>query len=228
MAESNPLTSPTEFEDIGDWRSYVRQNVPAEEVDYTLACGRTVLYVRFYEMRGQPFPEKFRTALERIEELALPEKAREREALNGQIFVDMTQFLFAAAPKQAKASEIVVPNTPREIAEELVQHMAHRNPYFAIWVHYQKREMHGEDALPWEEFVSQELGTGVGDEFVFTLLMGELGMLLSHYRDHDLALPPRTRYAMWFLHYVRGPQRNSQTRALIHQLVEAISSCGSA
>jgi hypothetical protein len=228
MAERNPLISPTEFENIEEWRSYVRRNVPAEDVDYTLACGRTALYVRFYEMRGQPFPEEFRIALNRVELSPQTERSSALETLNGQIFADMTNFLFAAAPKQTKASESVVPNTPREIAEELLQHMARRNPYFAIWVHYQKREMHDEDAISWVEFVACEVGSGSGDEFDFTLLMAELGMLLRHYRDHDLQFPPRTRYAMWFLHHVRGPQRNLQTRVLVQQLIEAISSCGSA
>ena len=34
-----PLKSPIDFADPKDWRAYIRETVPPDEVDYTLAFG---------------------------------------------------------------------------------------------------------------------------------------------------------------------------------------------
>ena len=39
MADKIPLKSPTDFADPKDWRAYIRETVPPDEVDYTLAFG---------------------------------------------------------------------------------------------------------------------------------------------------------------------------------------------
>jgi hypothetical protein len=57
MGDRIQLKSPTDFADPKDWRAYIRATVSPEEVDYTLAFGRTMLFIRFYEGRGLSFPE---------------------------------------------------------------------------------------------------------------------------------------------------------------------------
>ena len=93
MADKIPLKSPTDFADPKDWRAYIRETVPPNEVDYTLAFGRTTLFIRFYEGRGLSFPDEFRTELNRIKDIREPERTALLEALNGRIFAAMTQFL---------------------------------------------------------------------------------------------------------------------------------------
>jgi hypothetical protein len=53
-----------------------------EEVDYALAFGRTMLFIRFYEGQGLRFPEEFRAELNRIEEFRDPERTALLEVLN--------------------------------------------------------------------------------------------------------------------------------------------------
>jgi hypothetical protein len=229
MAEKTQLKSPTDFTDPEDWREYVRHTVPVEEVHYTLTFGRTTLFLRFYEVRKQPFPNRFRTELTRIGGLRDPDRTRALEQLNSEIFADMTQFLFTAAQSaNPKKSENVVPTTPHEIAEDLLGFLGKKNPYFALWIHYTRDVQLVTGGPSWEEFVHEQLGSEAGDEIEFTLLMEQLGKLLYHFRDHDLALPPYYFQRIWFLHHLRGPERRLQARALVQGLVEVMAPCGSA
>jgi len=47
--------------------------------------------------------------------------------------------------------------------------------------------------------------------------------LLTHYRDNNLPLPPLAYERIWFLNWLRGPERNLQARAVVQGLIEAIS-----
>src|ERR1700761_9393465 len=117
-----PLKSPTDFEDIREWRAYVRATASAEDADYILARGRTALYLRFYGMRNHPVPEAFREELCQLDERKSPDRAIELEALNARIFADMTELLFAQLPPRSTEAQSVVPTTPAEIAQELLEH----------------------------------------------------------------------------------------------------------
>ena len=52
MTNMQTLKLPTDFSDPKEWRAYVRATVPPEDVEFTLAYGRTALFLRFYEVRG--------------------------------------------------------------------------------------------------------------------------------------------------------------------------------
>jgi hypothetical protein len=225
---NTPLKSPTDFEDIRQWRAYVRANASAEEMDYILARGRTALYLRFYSLRNHAVPEPFLEQLRQLDERNNRENALELEALNARIFADMTKFLFAQLPQQFTETESVVPTTPAEIAQELLEHLEQANPFFATWVRYEVHGHRANCALSWHEFAARESSSLTKEDLEFTLLMAQLGPLLQHYAHRDRPLPPRTRYAIWFLQYVEHPVRNAQTRALLATLLEALESCGSA
>ena len=159
----------------------------------------------------------------------IAKNAIELEALNVRIFADMTEFLFAQLPQRSTETESVVPTTPGEIAQELMEHLEQANPFFAIWTRYERHGQHANCALSWHEFAARETSSSTKEDLEFTLLMGaSLGPLLQHYAGRNHLLPPRTRYAIWFLHYVEQPVRNAQARALLATLLEALESCGSA
>src|ERR1039458_2484805 len=101
MTDKIPLKSPTDFADPKDWRAYIRETVPSDKVDYTLAYGRTTLFIRFYEGRGLSFPDEFRAELNRIEEIHEPERTALLEALNGRIFAAMTQLLLGNSDRKS-------------------------------------------------------------------------------------------------------------------------------
>jgi hypothetical protein len=225
---NTPLKSPTDFEDIRQWRTYVRANASAEETDYILARGRTALYLRFYSLRNHAAPAPFLEQLRQLDERNNPEDALELEALNARIFADMTEFLFAQLPQRFTKTESVVPTTPAEIAQELLEHLEQANPFFATWARYEVHGHRANCALSWHDFAARESSSLTKEDLEFTLMMGQLGPLLQHYAHRDRPLPPRTRYAIWFLHYVEQPVRNAQTRALLATLLEALESCGSA
>jgi hypothetical protein len=229
MADKIPLKSPTDFSDPKDWRAYIRETVPSEEVDYTLAFGRTILFIRFYEVRGLSFPGEFRAELNRIEEIHEPERTALLEALNCRIFAAMTQFLLGTSEAANSATVATAePTSPRESVETLLDYLAKKNPSFALWTHYTTQIRQTPDATTWEEFVAKEFNGADGPEAEFTLLMGQLGKILVILRDRNLVLPTLHLERIQFLHHLRGPERNQQARAIVQDLLEVIAPCASA
>jgi hypothetical protein len=229
MADKIPLKSPTDFADPKDWREYIRETVPPNEVDYTLAFGRTTLFIRFYEGRKLSFPVEFRTELNRIKDIREPERTALLEALNGRIFAAMTQLLLGTSEAANSATgAIVEPTSPRETVENLLDYLAKKNASFALWTHYSKQIQQTPDATTWEEFVEKEFNGADDPEVEFTLLMGQLGKILVIFRDRNLILPALYLERIQFLHHLRGPERNQQARAIVQDLLEVIAPCASA
>lgn len=222
------MKSPTEFIDPNKWKEYVIRTVPAEEVAYALAFGRTVLFARFYEIRNRTFPLRFCAELAGIVSLQEPERTRSLEALNDQIFAEMTQFLVTAIPPGTGEAESMLPSAEGELIDALLNYLAKENPYFGIWTDYIGQATRGAVRLSWHESVRNMLAPCTEDEIEFALLMGQLGDLLRQFRAHNLALPRHHFSRIWFLHYLGGAERNAQTRALVRDLVEAIQPCASA
>jgi len=220
MTDKHSLKLPTDFSDPKEWRAYVRATVPTEDVDFTLAYGRTALFLRFYEVRGERVPEEFRAELTRIDGLSDPARTESLVTLNDRILAAMTQLL-VTSPASSAFDEA---GTPRELLDNL----ARSNPCFALWVHYSKYVQKQSDAPCWQEYVANECKDGAESETEFTLLMGDLGKLLALFRDRNLALPPLYFERISFLHRLRGPERNLQARAVVQGILEVIASCASA
>lgn len=216
---------PADFPGPVEWRAYVAETFPPEEREYALASGRTTMFLRFYELRKQPFPAEFTLDLERLNQLPDPAKTDALEALNGRIFAHMIEFLAEAAPQ---GSGTIIEASPQETVTELLNYIGKKNPWFALWVHYSNQESGLNSAGTWEEYVHQKLNSAGEDEVQFTLSMGQMGRLLDHFRNRNLALPPHYFQRIWFLHNIRGTERNLQARALVQGLVEAMESCTSA
>jgi hypothetical protein len=229
MGDKFQLKSPTAFVDPKDWRAYIRATVPPEEVDYTLAFGRTMLFIRFYEVRGVSFPEEFRAAVNRIEELRDPGRTALLEALNGRVLAAMTQLILntsrGANPATVASAE---PTSPRETVSRLLDYLAEKNPNFALWTNFTKQTQQTLNAPTWEEVVEKEFHGADDPEAEFTLSMGQLGKILVIFRDKSLALPPLYLERIRFLHHVHGPERNLHARAIVQGLLEVIASCASA
>jgi hypothetical protein len=229
MTDKIPLKSPTDFADPKDWRAYIRESVPPEEVDYTLAFGLTTLFIRFYEERGLSFPVEFRAELNRIEDIREPERTALLEDLNGRIFAAMTQLLLGTSVAANSATVASVkPTGPRETIETLLDYLAKKNASFALWIHYTKQIQQTPDALTWEEYVAKEFNGANDPEAEFTLLMGQLGKILVIFRGRNLVLPALHLERIQFLHHLRGPECNLQARAIVQDLLEVIAPCASA
>jgi hypothetical protein len=202
----------------------VRATVQPEDVNFTLAYGRTALFLRFYEVRGERFPEEFRAELTRIDGLSDPVRTESLVVLNGRILAAMTQLL--ATPAASSAFDEA--GTPRELIDKLLDNLARNSPRFALWAHYSKLVQQQPEALCWEDYVANECGGGAESEVAFTLLMGDLGKLLVLFRDRNLALPPLYFERILFLHLLRTSERTLQARAVVQGLLEVIASCASA
>jgi hypothetical protein len=224
MTDKHSLKLPTDFSDLKEWRAYVRAKVRPEDVNFTLAYGRTALFLRFYEVRGERFPDEFRTELTRIDGLSDPARTEFLVALNDRILAAMTQLL-VTHPAPSAGNEVV---TPRELIDRLLDNLARKNPGFALWTHYSKSIQHQPEPPCWEEYVASECKDGAEGEIEFTLLMGDLGKLLALFRGRNLALPPLYFERISFLHHLRGPERNLQARTVVQGLLEVIASCASA
>jgi hypothetical protein len=222
------MKSPTDFIDPNAWREYVNRSVPPEDVSYVLAFGRTVLFARFYEVRNQTFPLRFCVELADIVPLQEPKRTHALEALNDRIFADMTRLLLAGTQSAPLGAEHLVPGARDKLLGDLLEYLANENPYFGLWADYSERARRGPVHLSWQEFVTNNFGPSTEDEMEFALLMGQLSNLLHQFHARQLALPPHHFSRIWFLHYLRGEERIAQTRALVQDLVEALSPCASA
>jgi len=224
MADKHSMKLPTDFSDPKEWRAYVRATVRPEEVDFTLAYGRTALFLRFYEVRGERFPEDLRAELTRIEGLSDPVRTESLVALNNRILASTAQRLVT----HAAFSTFDQAGTPRELIDNLLGNLARNNPCFALWAHYSKIVQRQPEAPSWEDYVADECRDGAEGEIEFTLLMGDLGRMLVLFRNGNLTLPPLYLERISFLHRLRGPERNLQARAVVQGLLEVIASCTSA
>jgi hypothetical protein len=220
--------TPADFSNHSEWISYVRDHVPTAGQAYALACGRTELFKSFYAVREQAFPTWFAKELERIRTLCDPARTNALDSLNERIFTSLTEFLFNEAQPEASEAEAVAPASPREQVLELLDQLAKKNPYFALWTVYKKGVNDHSIADEWDDYLLQEIGTESSEEVVFTRAMVELDKLLSFFHDSNRALPRHFYERTWFLHYLREPERMLQTRSLLNTLTAEIAACISA
>jgi hypothetical protein len=220
--------TPSDFESHDDWLTHVRSEIPGPEQPYALAVGRMDLYRSFYRMRGLPFPAQFAEELERIETLLDPGRTVALEALNDVIFGALTMHLFNRAQPTTSIDEWQTPASPRRQTQELLSHLAQKNPYFALWSGYKSGVSDRSVAEKWDDYLAQELGPHCAEEIGFTHSMVELDRLLTLFRDDNRSLPGLAFERIWFLHYLRGPERMAQTRALLGMLMAELGACTSA
>ena len=223
-----PVRRRTDFDNQEEWISYVRVSVPVVEREYVLACGRTELFKSFFEVRKQEFPAEYMQELRRIQTLSDPDRTDSLERLNERIFAGLTELLFhEAQPKQVESAALA-PVSPKEQVQELLNHLAEKNPYFALWVDYKRGLAEDSDTNDWDIYLSQELGPEDEDAIAFTKAMADLDKLLLYLRDRSVPLPRYFFERAWFLHYLRGPERMLQTRALLNTIATGTGECTSA
>ena len=220
--------TPSDFGSHDDWLTHVHCEIPTSEQPYALAVGRLELFRAFYRMQGLPFPVQFGEELKRIETLLDPGRTVALEALNDAIFRALTMHLFNRAQPTTSVDEWQTPASPRRQIEELLSHLARKNPYFALWSGYKSGATDRSVVEEWDDYLAQELGPHCADEIDFTRSMVELDRLLTHFHDDNSPLPRLTFERIWFLHYLRGPERMSQTRAVLGTLVAELGACTSA
>ena len=221
-------TIPSDFGSHDDWLLHVRREIPVPEQPYVLALGRIDLFRSFYRMQGLPFPIPVAQEFERIEMLQDPERTAALEALNGEVLRNLTVRLFNRAQSNASESDSRFLPSPREQIQELRNHLAQHNPYFGLWVVYKRDVKDHPVTEEWDEYLLQELGARSGEEIAFAHAMVELEKLLSLFHDGNRVLPGLSFERIWFLHYLRGPERMLQTRAVLGMLTAELSACTSA
>jgi hypothetical protein len=220
--------TPSNFSNHDEWLSYVRENISAAGQSYALACGRTELFKSFYQVRNQKFPVEFAEELKRIHTLREPDRTTNLEFLNGQIFSSLTEFLFNQAQPKVVSADSDMPTLPRQQVQKLLNYLTGNNPYFTLWAVYKTGIRVNLDAESFENYLSRELGPGSEDDIVFARAMAELDKLLLYLHDRNLPLPKYFFERCRLLHYLRGPGRMLQTRALLNTLAAEIEACASA
>jgi hypothetical protein len=220
--------TPSDFGSHDDWLTHVRSEIALPEQPYALAVGRMDLFRSFYRMRGLPFPAQFAEELERIETLSDPERTVALEALNDGALRTLTMHLFNRAQPTTSIDEWQTSASPRRQIEELFRHLAQKNPYFALWSVYKKGVSDRSVAEQWDDYLVQELGQQCAEEIDFTRSMVELDRLLTLFHDDNLPLPRLAYERIWFLHYLRGPERMAQTRAVLGTFMAELGACTSA
>jgi len=221
-------TTPSDFGSHDEWLSYVRSEVPVEKQLYALAFGRTELFRSFYRMQSLPFPTEFAEVLKRIETLQDPERTAALERLNDMIFRSLTRHLFNRAQPNSLKAPLRSPSSPRQELGELLSHLAQNNRYFALWAAYKNGVSHHSVSEEWDDYLRQELGIESGEEIAFAQAMAELDKLLNVLLDGNRDLPSLVFERIWFLHYLRGPERMAQARAVLGMLAAELAPCTSA
>jgi hypothetical protein len=219
--------TPSDFTSHDDWLSYVRREIAVSDRPYALAFGRVELFRSFYGMQGHEFPPPFATELERIDEMHEPERTAALETLNKAILVNLTQLLADQSPPSLSASDPLALRCSEEI-HQLRSHLARKNPYFALWTVYKNGEREQLIVEDWHQFLLQQLGTECIEEIEFTRAMAELDKLLTLFHDENRELPSLSFERIWFLHYLHGPERMLQTRAVLGMLTAELAACTSA
>jgi hypothetical protein len=219
---------PSDFGSYEDWLTHVRSEIPLSEQPYALAVGRMELFRSFYRMQGLPFPTQFAEELERIDTLLDPARTVASEVLNDVIFGTLTMHLFNRAQPTTSIDEWQALGSPRKQIEELFSHLAQKNPYFTLWTVYKRGVSDRSVAEEWDDYLVQELGPQCAEEIDFTRAMVELDRLLTFFHDENLHLPMFAFERIWFLHYLRGPERMAQTRAVLGMLTTELEACTSA
>ena len=220
--------TPANFSNHDEWLAYVRSEIPGAEQPYELAMGRAERFRSFYRIRRLEFPRQFAVELERIHKLHEPERTAALEALNDTIFRRLNKHLFECARPTNAGNEAQAPVPAQAQIDQLLSHLAQRNPYFARWIEYKKGVADHEIVEKWDEYLLQTLGAESADEVAFAHAMVELDRLLGIFRDRNLALPSLGFERIWFLHYLRGPERMAQARAVLGMLTAELAPCTSA
>jgi hypothetical protein len=119
------------------------------------------------------------------------------------------------------------PPTATEEIRELLGYLTRTNPYFALWNLFKRGVSEHSAASEWREFLLEQLGPETDQEIEFACAMVDLDKLLAVYRDQRLALPMLLSERICFLHYIRGPERMAQTRAVLGTLTAELAACTS-
>jgi hypothetical protein len=220
--------TPANFSTHDEWLAYVRNEIPPAEKAYELAMGRTKLFRSFYRVRQLEFPRQFAEESERIDKLHNPKRTAALEALNDTIFRSLTKHLFECARPVSGGDDAQAPVSPQAQIDQLLSHLGERNPYFALWMGYKKSAADHSIVEKWDEYLLQTLGAESAEEVAFAHTMVELDKLLGIFRDKNLALPSLGFERIWFLHYLRGPERMAQTRVVLGLLTAELAPCTSA
>ena len=220
--------TPSDFESHDDWLMHVRSEIPLPEQPYALAVGRMDLFRSFYRIQGLPFPTQFAEEARRTVTIQDPERTAALEALNDLIFKSLTVYLFNRAQSPTSIDERWTPASPRRQIEELSRHLEQKNPYFALWTVYKQGVSDRSVVDEWDDYLAQELGPQCAEEIDFTRSMVELDRLLTLFHDDNLPLPRLAFERIWFLHYLRGPERMAQTHAVLGTLTAELGACTSA
>jgi len=232
MTNKLKIKSSKDFADPAEWREYVRAFVPDEDVNYALAFERTQLFLCFYRLRGMKPPVEVKAELDRIAKFNEPERTEALEAFNDLLLATATIELMS----KCKSAAVIADHSgnqidPREQIDTLLDHLGRTSPCYRFWRHYTDSADSAE-RRPWEEFIttfhSLDLSKSAKRDGEYAVLIGRLGQLLTHYRDNNLPLPPLAYERIWFLNWLRGPERNLQARAVVQGLIEAIEPCASA
>ena len=232
MSNKLKIKSSRDFADPAEWREYVRAFVPDEDVNYVLAFERTQLFLCFYKLRGMEPPVEVKAELDRIAKLDEPGRTEALESFNDLLLASATMRLMSECKSHTVTADCASDyNDPREQIDTLLDHLARTNPCFRFWRHCVSvanaaRRVH------WAEFVTalHSVGTSKSEEIEaeYEVLTGQLGQLLAQYRDNNRSLPPLSFERIWFLNWLRGPERNLQARAVVQELIEAMKPCASA
>lgn len=216
------------FADHNEWLAYVRRELPRDEQPSALAYGRTELFLRFLELRGQSLPAEVAAELERILGLSDPDRASHFDALNEQIMAHLIGMLFAESRPALDQEKHISQLSPRQQTQELRDHLGSRNPYFRLWIDYKRHADGAFNEHAWGEYLRRQLCEDDADSLDFANKMAELDRLLVLFHDHNIPLPQYFFERTWFLHFLHEPERMAQTRALLSALVAEIPPCMSA
>jgi hypothetical protein len=217
--------SRASFASHDEWLVYVRRELSCDEQPTALAYGRMELFLRFLELRGQSLPAELKAELDLILGLSDPDRADQLDALNDRIMAHLIEVLFAEAGPTLDLEKHTRRLTSRQQTQELLDHLASRNPYFRLWIDYKGRVGGEFNERAWDEYLCIQLGEAEAEAFDFTKAMAELERLLVWFHDHEVTLPRYFFERAWFLHFLREPERMVQTRALLSALTAEIPPC---
>lgn len=226
MAERpQEFRSRLEFSSTEEWVRYVQNDVPSQDRAYVTEFGFTVLYLRFYEIRGLPVPRDVRELIEQTHALPNPARVTQLKSVNARLFNGMNQALLASLPLAARLatdshSGVTVPF--------LVDCLERENESYALWCDYKRVRAKSSGLPSWEQYVHALLDDEAHADIEFALAMGTLGELLRQLQAQRQTVPSPLAKRIRVLHRERkGRERDLATRILLQELLEVLTPCSS-
>ena len=181
-------------------------------------------------MKGLPFPSRVRDGIRSALKCFKARANSEVETLNNGSSEASREHLFNRAQADNLRARSAAADLSAGSRSETCSTISGReNPYFALWVVYKRIDTDHSIAEGWDEYLLQRTREPRARGDRIYARNGRAGQSSVTSSTTEIGRFPSLSFErIWFLHYLRGPERMLQTRAVLGMLTAELAACTSA